>query len=139
MWSGPRLVLGVSVSKGCLGTEKERPLGPFLGVRRQARQKVGVDIKDLEKGSEGCPAGKQVAERTASPGSDGGGSKDPESLARSVWPRTTLRHSPGLVGEEWPAVSGLGRNYTIWREKLHADVLGRHCGLEKERGGGGST
>lgn len=100
-------------------------------MRRQARQKVGLDIKDLEKGSEGCPAGKQVAERTASPGSDGGGSKDPESLARSVWPRTTLRHSPGLVGEERPAMSGLGRNYTILREKLHADVLGRHCGLEK--------
>lgn len=28
-------------------------------------------------------------------------------------------------------MSGLGRNYTILREKLHADVLGRHCGLEK--------
>lgn len=73
-------------------------------------QKVGVDIKDVEKGSEGCPAAKQVAERTASPGSNGGGSKDLESLARSGWP------TDNTETQSWSGWGRVARPCQDWEE-----------------------
>lgn len=97
---------------------------------------MGVDIKDLEKGSEGCPAAKQVAETTASPGSDGGGSKDPQSLARSGWTRTMLRPSPGLVGEEWPAHVRTGKELHSLEGKDTCRCPGERLWITKGGGGG---
>lgn len=87
---------------------------------------MGVDIKDLEKGSEGWT--------TASPGSDGGGSKDPESPARSGWPRTMLRPSPGLVGEEWPAHVRAGKELHSLEGKDMQMSWGKT--VDYKRGGG---
>lgn len=89
---------------------------------------MGVD-KDLEKDNEGCPVAKQVVETVTQGAMEEGARIQP--LARSGWPRTMLvwlgrSGRPCQDGEEIP----------LLREKVHADVLGKDCGLQK---GGRST
>lgn len=90
------------------------------------RGKPGLVHQGPEEKSQECPAGGQVGERMASPGSDGGSATGHGSSSGRAWVATNnadraLAHCGG-IGLNVP---GLGRNYGVLREKIYADVPGK--------------